>query len=76
MAGQRDLVPDRFLELVLYLVIHKRRRSRTRISSDLAYFYANLASTARTFSNFSSRFTENLRYFDSLPLLNVYLYEL
>ena len=39
MAGQRDLVPDRFLELVLYLVIHKRRRRRTRISSDLAYFY-------------------------------------
>ena len=39
MAGHRDLVPDRFLDLVLYLVIHKRRRSRTQISSDHAYFF-------------------------------------
>ena len=38
MAGQRDLLRDRSLELVLYFVIHKRRRQRTRISSDLAYF--------------------------------------
>ena len=38
MADQRELVPDRFLELVLYLVIHKRRRQRTWISSDLEYF--------------------------------------
>ena len=38
MAGQRDLLRDRSLELVLYFVIHKRRRQRTRISSDLEYF--------------------------------------
>ena len=28
MAGHPDLVPDRFLDLVLYLVIQKRRRCR------------------------------------------------
>ena len=38
MAGQRDLLRDRSLELVLYFVIQKRRRQCTRISCDLEYF--------------------------------------
>ena len=39
--------------------------SHIKLSPDRAYIF-----------EFSSRFTKNLRYFDSLPLLNVYLYKL
>ena len=58
MAGQRDLLRDRSLELVLYFVIHKRRRHAPES-----------VPTSNTFGGFMT--FSKTRYLDSLPLLNV-----